>query len=101
VEHLRGYASAHPDLPAQIDPRLKTLAEDAVAVFGMDEARALLATLGPVQQGLAAECDCNIFDNFFCWDCQGCISCPCTACSECTESGCGPLWTARCNGVCQ
>ncbi len=27
----------------------------------MDESRALLATLGPVQQGQAAECDCNIF----------------------------------------
>ena len=125
VEHLRDYRSAHPDLSAarravvdrairaardesvlvdrptdaQIDPRLEALAEDAVAAFGMEEARALLATLGPVQQGQAAECDCNIFDNFFCWDCQGCISCPCSACSDCTESGCGPLWTARCNGV--
>lgn len=127
VEHLRGYLGAHPDLSAgrravvdraisaardesvlatrptdaQTDPRLESLAEDAVAAFGMDEARALLATLGPVQQGQAAECDCNIYDNFFCWDCLGCISCPCPSCTDCTESGCGPLWTAKCNGVCQ
>lgn len=127
VEHLRGYRSEQRDLspdrsavldrafqaardeailanrPTEtgIDPQLATLAEDAVAAFGMDEARALLATLGPVPQGPAAECDCNIFDNFFCWDCQGCISCPCSLCSDCTESGCGPLWTVKCNGVCQ
>ncbi|MFI9489671.1 bacteriocin fulvocin C-related protein [Promicromonospora sp. NPDC052451] len=127
VEHLQGYRAAHPGLSADraavvdraigaardesllanrstdagIDARLEGLSEDAVAAFGTDEARALLATLGPVQQGQAAECDCNIFDNFFCWDCQGCISCPCSLCSDCTESGCGPLWTVRCNGVCQ
>jgi hypothetical protein len=138
TEQLQRYRSAHPDLPAdrravldralriakdetvfvrRVQPKtaladeLETLTEDTIAAFGIDEGRALLATLGPepqatvqqgrTQQAQAVDCGCNILYGVWCSNyCYGCTQCPCPECA-CSSSGCGTFWVHECNGVCR
>ncbi|MFE7509196.1 bacteriocin fulvocin C-related protein [Promicromonospora sp. NPDC057488] len=89
---------------------LTTLTDDAVAAFGVDEGRALLASLGPEpgsrsgsgEQGAAAvDCGCNLYYGVWCSNyCYGCTDCPCPECT-CSDSGCGTFWVHECNGVCR
>jgi hypothetical protein len=142
TEQLRQYRSAHPDLPAdrravldralriagdrtvfaeRVQPgtavadELQSLTEDAIAAFGLEEGRALLATLGPEPgqagqqgqggpQGQAAQqgdCGCNVYYGTWCSNyCYGCLDCPCPECT-CSSSGCGTFWVHECNGNCR
>jgi hypothetical protein len=78
---------------------LDTLGERAVAAFGKEEARAMLATLGPAVREEDGSCDCNTNDT---WGCDSCLSVgPCaTSWCTCTGSGCGWFWSKPCNGRC-
>ncbi|MFI0420593.1 bacteriocin fulvocin C-related protein [Spongiactinospora sp. 9N601] len=129
VAHLREYRAAHPAPTAAqsavledamsaaaqesvfaagedpaLDARLAALRQAATEAFGRDEARALLATLGPadpVGPPEAATCGCSTLDDWCatgstCRGCANCSSCYCT----CTASGCGTLWRYCCNGNC-
>jgi hypothetical protein len=86
--------------------RLTDLTDDAVAAFGVEEGRALLASLGPEpgsgQEGTAAvDCGCNLYYGVWCSNyCYGCTECPCPECT-CSSSGCGTFWVHECNGVCR
>ena len=125
VEHLNRYRAAHPglsDIQAEVIDRAVALvsrmgesayrpAEELQAVenaamnaFGRDEARTLLATLGPGSapgESAAAttpDCDCANYSDW-CGSGTGCTNYP-RPCIE-SSSGCGTLWTWECNGICQ
>lgn len=125
TEHLDRYRAAHPGLadgqtevidravalvsrmgesayrPAE---ELQALASAAMNAFGRDEARLLLATLGPEsapdESAAAAttDCDCANFSDW-CGSGTGCTNYP-RPCVE-SSSGCGTFWTWECNGICQ
>jgi hypothetical protein len=78
---------------------LDALGEQAVEAFGKEEARAMLATLGPVESAQDGSCDCNTNDV---WGCDSCLAVgPCqSSWCTCTSSGCGWFWTKPCNGRC-
>ncbi|WP_147268023.1 bacteriocin fulvocin C-related protein [Spongiactinospora rosea] len=129
VSHLREYRAAHPALTAAkntvledainvaaqepvfaagadpaLDARLAGLRRAAIEAFGREEARALLATLGPagpVSPPGSATCGCSTQDDWCATgsSCRGCANCSYCACT-CTASGCGTLWRYRCNGNC-
>ncbi|WP_419992939.1 bacteriocin fulvocin C-related protein [Streptomyces boninensis] len=78
ASHLRTYRDAHPDLAAErmtrdVHRRLERLREDAIAAYGLDEARALLATLGPPQRAASplAGCQCSCASD---WCSGSCVS---------------------------
>lgn len=137
VEHLARYAARHPELTAEhrsildrasamaaeestfqldladrsaIDRRAAAITTDAMRVFGRDEARLALATLGPAADGTEAEpdgppsCSCQ----------SGAPFCVCLGPCDCgnppayypffcysTSSGCGYLWLQPCDGRCE
>lgn len=71
------------------------LTRRGIAAFGVDRARAILATLGPADPGssLLASCECSTVSDF----CGGhCIGGGCTPYSP----GCGFLYQYTCNGHC-
>lgn len=125
LEHLRSYQTIHPHLSSaqiqvidraaatfadeaifekgpstDVDRRLTSLREAAVAAFGETEASALLATLGPVEQtepsaALVPDCECSTSSDWcgsYCFvpnpPCPGWI-------------GCGSGWIYWCNGYCR
>ncbi|MEZ0071025.1 bacteriocin fulvocin C-related protein [Planotetraspora sp. GP83] len=123
VEHLRQYRRDHPGLtPEQSDVinraiallgaestfaptlgdhterQIKELGEIAVAAFGRVEARALIATLGPVETPDSAEytCECCSYDDW-------CVFGDCVyRLGNCTgwPTGCGIGLIHACNGKC-
>ncbi|MFE7853380.1 bacteriocin fulvocin C-related protein [Streptomyces sp. NPDC057403] len=123
TEHLRRYDEARPGLsadqrtvlrraralagePATFEgappAELREVGEAARAAFGPDEARALLAVLGPstaVTRSAAAlpppNCGCSIVDGYCGWT-DPCVRGGCTT----TRTGCGSLWIYPCNGLC-
>ncbi|WP_446041962.1 bacteriocin fulvocin C-related protein [Streptomyces sp. SID1121] len=118
ADHFRWYRRTHPNLTADQDrvvddaiavesrgfsPRLgaeaelRDLEQSAKAVFGQQEAGALLATLGPMGPADAlANCTCSTA-NPYCprpYDCGtqiGCATIP---------NDCGTAWDYDCNGTC-
>ena len=136
TEHLQNYRATHPtmtDDQRQVferalkmagqettfageshegaRPQRKDLREAAVEAFGIDQARALLAALGPAEDGsiaAAPKCGCNFPDDY-CGSGTHCVgTCdplaenPCTDCycTGCSSRGCGTFWVEPCNGYC-
>ncbi|MBL1102658.1 bacteriocin fulvocin C-related protein [Streptomyces coffeae] len=129
VEHLKRYRAARTDLSRQcrsvldealaiasapstfavrsgrssaLQRRLDAVTAKAKEAFGPDEARMLLATLGPGDQAdapgtsaLPGNCECNIDDSW-------CGSKTCQFTIDChhSDSGCGTVWADPCNGMC-
>lgn len=126
-EHLRDYLAAHPGLSASqrqvvdsalalssresmfaapmtpdspLHRRQDELRKAAIRAFGKDEARALLATLGPAAPSAAAgDCACNCWSDYCGGSCVCCGDCDQCWCA-CSDSGCGTFWTWRCEGTC-
>lgn len=124
VEHLNRYRVAHPrlaDTQVEVIDRavalvfrlsesahrpaeeLQALESAAMNAFGRDEARTMLATLGPESgsgESAAAtpDCDCANYSDW-CGSGTGCTNYP-RPCVE-SSSGCGTFWTWECNGICQ
>jgi hypothetical protein len=125
LEHLRRYRASHPDLSAKqnqvIDRAIafvgsaftserseasqvnafvssaegQRLKEDVIDAFGLDEGRALVATLGDVSPAYGQHCNCA-WDNMWCAvDCIW-MGCGCWS----TEQGCGSFWSYSCNAWC-
>ncbi|WP_336216832.1 bacteriocin fulvocin C-related protein [Nonomuraea sp. LPB2021202275-12-8] len=99
AEHLLADKGALAD-SSTVDfaQKIKSLGEEAIAVFGKQEAGNLLAQLGPPDAApvtVAATCSCNV-DEDFCGpqDCRSNI----VSCSR--TSGCGWVWNKPCNGLC-
>ncbi|AHH98039.1 hypothetical protein KALB_4677 [Kutzneria albida DSM 43870] len=129
LEHLNRYCTTHPGLTAEqvkvldsataiagtqstfertLDPdmsrRLGDLKEAAVEAFGYNEARALIATLGPPDESAASRaslldkpsCQCSDRDNW----CSNNQYCGKT--NNCQRhKGCGSLGLYVCNGLCK
>ncbi|GAA0593290.1 hypothetical protein GCM10010174_05510 [Kutzneria viridogrisea] len=129
LEHLNRYRTTHPGLTAEqvkvldsataiagtqstfertLDPdmsrRLGDLKEAAVEAFGYNEARALIATLGPPDESAASRaslldkpsCQCSDRDNW----CSNNQYCGKT--NNCQRhKGCGSLGLYVCNGLCK
>lgn len=119
TEHLSRYVAAHPRLSAsqlrvvqqaktvvgspatfarrrtpQVDRQLSALREDAIAVFGRDEARRLVATLGPAEDAAIPGCSCSLQSDWCVGYCTGRHNCiP-------TPAGCGTLLAYPCVGTC-
>jgi hypothetical protein len=124
LDHIDQFRTTRPDLTARqvaIVDRARALApkvfadgphahaaamsalkEDAISKLGFTEARALLATLGPVEDRAAGtvadECECANFDPW-CLSFLVCTNWP-IGCSP-TDGGCGDFWIWDCDGVCQ
>ncbi|MFF0013272.1 bacteriocin fulvocin C-related protein [Streptomyces sp. NPDC005374] len=88
---------------------LDPLRTAAIEAFGQQEARALMAQLGPdsSQETLAGECGCALGDPSWCGrTCHSCcyfqLGCPsgCGCCCTLVSSGCGSLWEYTCDGLC-
>jgi hypothetical protein len=85
---------------AGTERRLTELEESVLAAFGRDEARTILATLGPAEPAKAAVgplavCECSTWDTKWCWGvCRESSAC------EYTWTGCGSLWAWPCDGWC-
>lgn len=132
LEQFQRYRAAHPELTAaqadvidravaivsrestfalargpQEDERLIELASTAIAAFGKEDARALVAALGSVTDDAAAPlscptCTCNAGSNWcdvYCCGTPECYAGGVQTCA-CTSSGCGTLWSYPCNGLC-
>ena len=121
-EHFAHYREAHPNLSsgqqqilAEIEAQVRnedtfrarppdTQADDeglklkVVGAFGEDEARALVATLGPVEPTapgvLVVDCECSRSSDYCVGKCSGLPSC------KVSFSGCGFLWRYACDGMC-
>ncbi|MFL6145196.1 MAG: bacteriocin fulvocin C-related protein [Labedaea sp.] len=120
-EHLRRYVATHSNLSTeQLDlvkrassiladesyaglndanrAEFDELREASIQLFGAAEARAIFATLGPVEvstAGMASECECSTVSVY----CGGCI-CMYHA-FECYQVGeCGFFWNYVCDGMC-
>lgn len=113
LDHFAEYRRTHPKLSKpQIDligrlerfvaskpaDKGKPLEAEVRAVFGIDEGRALVATLGPddVSPMLGCKCDCST-DSDYCWT-TGCRYAACRC--RYFEQGCGFLYSYSCNGYC-
>ncbi|MBV9379284.1 MAG: bacteriocin fulvocin C-related protein [Streptosporangiaceae bacterium] len=93
----------------QREKALSELREAAITAFGNEEAKALLATLGPVQASLTPlagcpGCECSTQDDY-CWPAHCCPSdCGTSArtcwCSPPDSGGCGTFYSYDCNGMC-
>ena len=91
---------------------LQDLRLAAFDAFGKDEARRLLATLGPEDQLKAVDCEC-IWADDYCTGGKTCVSCGCAGinnCDRCNSGncwcncspyGCGTVWAYTCSGTCQ
>lgn len=89
---------------------LGPLATAAIAAFGKEQARALLAQLGTDDTAKAEEevldCDCALGDPNWCGPtCHACcyqqLGCGCSwCCCFLRDSGCGSLWEYACDGWC-
>jgi hypothetical protein len=99
-------ADTFTDTSPDREQRLTAFASTAIAAYGRDEARALVATLGPTPAATphgvlpgCPSCECNGGDNWCgskccvadCYDDNYCV---------CSNSGCGTFWSYGCNGVC-
>jgi hypothetical protein len=121
TEHLRRYAAARPPLSPQqlqvieraeqvlgdeatfagrsaaVDGRLGELRDAAIEAFGREEARRLIATLGPDERGVdpaLADCECSTVSDYCWYHCSQADNC------NWTSSGCGTAWQYPCNGIC-
>ncbi|MBF8184830.1 bacteriocin fulvocin C-related protein [Nonomuraea sp. K274] len=128
VRHLRQYRRDHPDMSVEqrrvhgeiermvadvrtfrADPKesiggYEALTAELIAAFGKEEARALVATLGPVESPanstraeLMVACECqSIRPHDFCFFGQ------CSGLPSCTwqSGGCGWLYQYPCDGMC-
>jgi hypothetical protein len=84
------------------------LKDASIAAYGKDEARALLATLGPAQDDVPSPnscpaCECNGQDNWCGATC--CVNHDCAgtyhgSICNCSDTGCGTFWAYGCNGLC-
>ncbi|MFD5074286.1 bacteriocin fulvocin C-related protein [Streptomyces sp. NPDC058371] len=118
AEHLRRFKSSRPELTAAqhrvvdraldlaADPatfegeppaELTELGRTARETFGVDEARAMLAVLGPAADAWAPapNCECNKVDVYCGWS-GDCVDDGCHH----TSTGCGSLYIYPCNGLC-
>jgi hypothetical protein len=97
---ILGDVSVFEQSPPQPDihHRLEDLRKAAVDAFGEQEARALIATLGPVENPSMAtaldDCSCST-SNDLCGSPPLCVSYECNI-----YRGCGVLWLYLCNGFC-
>jgi hypothetical protein len=123
LDHLDHYLATHPDLETAqtkildrahaLVPKVfaggreatsaerARLKKDAIARFGFEEARAILATLGPSERRSPAaprDCECSWADSW-CTPLLACTNYPITC--EYSDSGCGDFWIWPCDGVCQ
>ncbi|MFF3437594.1 bacteriocin fulvocin C-related protein [Streptosporangium sp. NPDC002721] len=127
VEHLKNYRTSHGELSEKqisiidratallssestfiqgrgldTDRRLREVREAAVEAFGHDEARTLIATLGPTenindtQAAALADCQCSNIDDW----CSTSYSCVSSTSCRWTPFGCGTGWVYQCNGKC-
>ncbi|MGI5357949.1 bacteriocin fulvocin C-related protein [Streptomyces sp. CA-252508] len=118
VDHFQWYRATHPDLTAPhqqvvdraievfrrgLAPRpgleedLRHLERTAKATLGLDEAGALLATLGAAEDMSAAQnCNCSTVSDHCGWlyDCGRQIRC------TVIPNDCGTGWHYDCNGIC-
>jgi hypothetical protein len=84
-----------------VGPELTRLKDAAIAAFGIDEARALIGTLGPSETSASVaqrDCDCSNADSF-CHFLPNCTNWP-IGCNY-DDSGCGTFWVWPCDGICQ
>lgn len=116
---LEAYRGSHPDLspeqvallyravglatPALFDSTLSDallaeiegLKNAMVATFGSEEARSIIAQLGPSEDSnIVGKCMCSTSSDW----CRGGRYCKRGGCQE--KDGCGALWRFRCDGVC-
>lgn len=114
-EHLRRYLESHRDLSAEqvkvlkqvlatfelndnvLDEQTRTIEE----AFGQEEARLIIATLGPEEapedHSLAApDCECNQIQDYCWWGWCREVGNSCRR----KSTGCGSGWNKVCNGVC-
>ncbi|MFF0738773.1 bacteriocin fulvocin C-related protein [Streptomyces sp. NPDC004111] len=92
------------------DQVVAPLRDAAIDAFGKEEARALIAHLGPVsdQDVRIPDCSCALGDPNWCGGtCRSCcyvqLGCGGTSCRCCCtylDDGCGSLWAHPCDGVC-
>ncbi|MEU6718314.1 bacteriocin fulvocin C-related protein [Nonomuraea sp. NPDC046802] len=107
IEVIQGDV-VNPPLSAQSHAALDALSSAAIAAFGKDEARRLLATLGPDEPRAEplAQCECATRSVWWCSNgCRGCYPCPSgsycsTAGCTCVESNCGTALAYTCDGKC-
>ncbi|MEV4045372.1 bacteriocin fulvocin C-related protein [Streptomyces sp. NPDC049744] len=135
-EHLTTYRSSHPALTTTqrnaideaittltattlfsqkpepgntTDRSLQKLKKTVIKAFGEQEAKALIAHLGPTdeQTTAAPNCGCAVADSWCGGTCSPCchdqLGCNCGAyncCCHLMSSGCGSLWEYICDGVC-
>jgi hypothetical protein len=108
----RDHTTFTPGTPgrAQREKALSDLSEVALTAYGEDEARALLATLGPAQVNVmplagCPGCECSTASdwcgpgyccpNFDCANVGHGSTCGCSS-----NGGCGTFWGYDCNGMC-
>jgi hypothetical protein len=100
---LAGQPSTFTDAPLSDDllRQLEELRVTAIDAFGIDEGRALFATLGPTDGSAAraAGCGCSCTSNWCDGPCVCCGNCNQCSCS-CSSIGCGTLLRFGCNGTC-
>ncbi|GAA3741040.1 hypothetical protein GCM10022225_25490 [Plantactinospora mayteni] len=96
---------------------LEEIREAAIAAFGLERARSILAQLGtstPATSPASADgsasncgvgvpdCNCSCVSDYcagrFCLCCGACNNCGTYCC--CSDSGCGSLWLYACTGKC-
>jgi hypothetical protein len=96
-------------LPARVTQGHSRLQEAAIAAYGFDDARALVATLGPAQATANPDCQCSALSNWCSGTCSVC--CWSGACGQrCMDvnhcccvfiaSDCGTFWRYDCSGLC-
>jgi hypothetical protein len=90
---------------------LELLRERAIDAYGLEEARSLLATLGPSSAASARKCGCTVVSDWCfhhchgcCWDGLGCDNVDCMrktgCCCVMQPDGCGTFWQYVCDGLC-
>ncbi|MFC3982081.1 bacteriocin fulvocin C-related protein [Streptosporangium jomthongense] len=124
-EHLKHYRLTHPNLSAEqlrvielasvvlaaeatfieerdadVDRKLLEIQDAAVAVFGKEEARRLIAVLGPEDSsvGLVPDCECSTLSDYYC--AGRCIVSSEGRLCYWKPTGCGTGWIYQCNGTC-
>ena len=89
--------------------RLAEVKQSAIDAFGVDKARLLLTVLGPADFAPAGDCNCCTWDDWctggyvcrVCCDSNRGCACGSNCCCAVTVRGCGSLWAASCNGICE
>ncbi|MEV0227119.1 bacteriocin fulvocin C-related protein [Streptomyces sp. NPDC050704] len=116
ITRARAVVQGTPDLFSRTivsgdgrDQAMAPLRDAAIDAFGKEEARALIAHLGPLstQDARIANCDCALGDPNWCGStCHSCcytqLGCgsTCGCCCTRLDSGCGSLWEYPCDGLC-